>query len=349
MAEIGAGTVETLKKQAEEIHTKQKELEAKIDDLKYQIRKKEDAIEKDGNDFITRNEELLAKKRELRGSIEAEEAFEAYIAGQKNKKYDSMKAATQEDMNQAAVQCTEQKNKLVDVRMNYLQNHPKRDFSASAENNDDYDNLLSELSCNELEEYQKKAAEQAKAAVEHFKEDFVYKIRSAIKEAYVRRDELNRIIRNLNFGKDRYQFNITRNKGADGAFYDMFMDESLEIDPGSLSGGMDNQLNLFSIEHENRYGDLINELISIFIPPENATAAQLEEARRNMEKYADYRTYLSFDMQQLIKNDDEVIRIGLSRMIRKNSGSSCKLCTGLPYWSFTGSTAEAIHPFSYPG
>ena len=44
-------------------------------------------------------------------SIEAEEAFEAYIAGQKNKKYDSMKAATQEDMNQAAVQCTEQKNK----------------------------------------------------------------------------------------------------------------------------------------------------------------------------------------------------------------------------------------------
>ena len=76
----------------------------------------------------------------------------------------------------------------------------------------------------------------------------------------------------------------------------------------------------YSRLHENRYGDLINELISIFIPPENATAAQLEEARRNMEKYADYRTYLSFDMQQLIKNDDEVIRIGLSRMIRKNSG-----------------------------
>ena len=116
----------------------------------------------------------------------------------------------------------------------------------------------------------------------------------------------------------------------------MFMDESLEIDPGSLSGGMDNQLNLFSIEHENRYGDLINELISIFIPPENATAAQLEEARRNMEKYADYRTYLSFDMQQLIKNDDEVIRIGLSRMIRKNSGGEGRiLCT----WPFL----QALH------
>ena len=36
-----------------------------------------------------------------------------------------MKVATQEDMNQAAIQCTEQKNKLVDVRMNYLQNTPE--------------------------------------------------------------------------------------------------------------------------------------------------------------------------------------------------------------------------------
>ena len=39
-----------------------------------------------------------------------------------------------------------------------------------------------------------------------------------------------------------------------------------------------------------------------------------------MDKYADYRTYLSFDMQQLIQNEDETIKIGLSKMIKKNSG-----------------------------
>ena len=53
-----------------------------------------------------------------------EEAFEVYIAGQKNKKYDSLKASTQEEMEQVSGQCDVQKNKLVDVRMNYLQNHP---------------------------------------------------------------------------------------------------------------------------------------------------------------------------------------------------------------------------------
>ena len=36
-----------------------------------------------------------------------------------------------------------------------------------------------------------------------------------------------------------------------------------------------------------------------------------------MEKYADYRTYLSFDMQQLVQNGDEVIKIRLSRMLRQ--------------------------------
>ena len=51
------------------------------------------------------------------------------------------------------------------------------------------------------------------------------------------------------------------------------------------------------------------------VPPE-----EMEEAKRNMDKYADYRTYLSFDMQQLIQNEDETIKIGLSKMIKKNSG-----------------------------
>ena len=71
------------------------------------------------------------------------------------------------------------------------------------------------------------------------------------------------------------------------------------------------------MEHETHYGELMGELINIFIPPENAAPEQLEEAKRNMEKYADYRTYLSFDMQQLVQNGDEVIKIRLSRSCAK--------------------------------
>ena len=41
---------------------------------------------------------------------------------------------------------------------------------------------------------------------------------------------------------------------------------------------MDDQMNLFSMEHENKYGELMNELIEIFIPPEGATGEELENA-----------------------------------------------------------------------
>ena len=95
----------------------------------------------------------------------------------------------------------------------------------------------------------------------------MYKIRSAIKDALLRKDELNRIISRLDFGKDKYQFVIGRCKGLTDV-YDMFMDESLEINPASLKTGVETRWTFFSMEHENRYGDLINELISIFIPPE---------------------------------------------------------------------------------
>ena len=91
-------------------------------------------------------------------------------------------------------------------------------------------------------------------------------------------------------------------------------------------------MNLFTMEHESQYGELIEELINVFIPPDNATPEQMEEAKRNMDKYADYRTYLSFDMQQLIQNEDEVIRIRLSKMIKKNSGGEGRTRSMWHFW-----------------
>lgn len=107
--------------------------------------------------------------------------------------------------------------------------------------------LLESLSYGNLETYPAGSEEQAKAAVEHFKDDFVFKIRSAIREAYQRRDELNRIISRLDFGKDKYQFVITKNKGADGKYYKVFMDDTLQINRLSFQVLLRIQMNLFTI------------------------------------------------------------------------------------------------------
>lgn len=206
------------------------------------------------------------------------------------------------------------------LRVEYLKQRPNRSFDSERLDNAEFDGLLAKLRYKDLDTLHEKAAEQAKQAVYFFKHDFVYKIRSAIKEAMAQRDQLNRIIGRMDFGKDRYRFVIEKNRGSDGRFYQVFMDEDLEIHPSMLKDHMENQMDLFSMSHEAQYGDLIEELLSIFMPPENASASELEEAKNNMKKYSDYRTYLSFGMEQIVRNEGSQINIKLEQMIKKNSG-----------------------------
>ena len=271
------------------------------------------------NFYQTVETELQDRQKEFHEDPQKEEGFRAYLDTKRSVNYEYLRQQRSKELDAVEVEKDKAYSQLVDRRTIYLKLYPNRTFSPTIEENTPYEKLLSELQCDELEDFRLAAKEQAKSAVEHFKEDFIYKIRSAIKEAYQRRDELNRIISRLDFGKDKYQFVITKNKGPDGRYYKMFMDDSLSINPSQLSDSMENQMNLFTMEHDEEYGDMMNELINIFIPPEDATREELDTAKKNMEKYADYRTYLSFDMQQIIHGEKDM-KIGLSKMIKKNSG-----------------------------
>lgn len=73
----------------------------------------------------------------------------------------------------------------------------------------------------------------------------------------------------------------------------MFMDDTLQINPAQLSGSIENQMNLFTMEHEENYGDMMNELIGIFTHRKMLPMRNWKKAKKNMDKYAGYRTYLS--------------------------------------------------------
>ena len=331
MKKLREESVDMLEKQKLDIMHRQEEKKESVDSVKKAIWQNEQDIDKFKNIILTTEEDLVEKKKMLDAenkkrsqakegrTEELESQFRQYLEGTKSLNYDYMKRQKQMEKTPLEDQTERFYQKLVDVRSTYIQRYPNRSFSTSVKENTVYDKLLDNLTCEDLERYRAAAQEQAKSAVEHFKDDFIFKIRSAIREAYQRRDELNRIISRLDFGKDKYQFVITKNKGADGKYYKMFMDDALQIDPHQLSGSMDNQMNMFTMEHEEEYGEMMNELIHIFIPPENATKEEQDEARKNMEKYADYRTYLSFDMQQIVHGEKDM-KIGLSKMIKKNSG-----------------------------
>ena len=279
---------------------------------------REEAVQVE-SELSAQSQKMAAYQKDAEASAVFEQEFQKYLESRRSVNYDYLKRQRIAELYPIQEQEEKAYQKLVEERSNYVRVYPNRTFSTVIKNNEPYDKLLSSLQFDNLEGYQERAKEQARSAVEHFKDDFVFKIRSAIREAYQRKDELNRIISKLDFGKDKYQFVITKNKGADGKYYKMFMDDALQIHPSQLTHTMENQMNLFTMNHEDQYGELMNELINIFIPPENATKEELDEAKKNMDKYADYRTYLSFDMQQIVKGEKDMT-IGLSKMIKKNSG-----------------------------
>ena len=304
---------------------KKKEVQAAQDAKKESVSKVQEAIWENKKEIERLNAEVLESEEQMKdvkrkvADKRYEKEFQEYLASRKSENYEYLRRQMVSRVYTLREEEEDAYRKLVEERSSYIREYPNRTFSTSIRDNAPYEKLLNSLSCDHLETYRESAKTQAKAAVEHFKDDFIFKIRSAILEAYQRSDELNRIISKLDFGKDKYQFVITKNKGADGKYYKMFMDDSLQIRPSDLDDTMDNQLDMFTMEHENQYGEMMNELINIFIPPENATKDEMDEAKRNMDKYADYRTYLSFDMQQIVHGDKEMT-IGLSKMIKKNSG-----------------------------
>lgn len=304
---------------------KKKEVQAAQDAKKESVSKVQEAIWENKKEIERLNAEVLESEEQMKdvkrkvADKRYEKEFQEYLASRKSENYEYLRRQMVSRVYTLREEEEDAYRKLVEERSSYIREYPNRTFSTSIRDNAPYEKLLNSLSCDHLETYRESAKTQAKAAVEHFKDDFIFKIRSAILEAYQRRDELNRIISKLDFGKDKYQFVITKNKGADGKYYKMFMDDSLQIRPSDLDDTMDNQLDMFTMEHENQYGEMMNELINIFIPTENATKDEMDEAKRNMDKYADYRTYLSFDMQQIVHGDKEMT-IGLSKMIKKNSG-----------------------------
>lgn len=319
LEQLKEGSLKGLEIEKERNREEQETLQQTLNQMRESIWRMEDSIKEYEQVNIDQNETLVRRQQEFASDGAFACRFEGETKEIRISDYERLKNRAIRKFYDAGTSKEEQYRKLVELRSEYLREYPNRTFSAVAEDNKEYEQLYEKLSCDHLEEYKARAAAQAKTAVEHFKDDFIYKIRSAIREAYQRRDELNRIISGLDFGKDKYQFRITKNKGADGKYYKMFMDDSLNINPSMLNDSMEHQMNLFSMTHENQYGELMNELIEIFIPPEGASPEELEEAKRNMEKYSDYRTYLSFDMEQII-DGEEKLTIGLSKMIKKNSG-----------------------------
>ena len=117
---------------------------------------------------IFKGEELIEVQRNFDEQEKYETAFSVFLAEKQKIAYEDMKQECQKEKESIYRKYEELKEKLFELRSDYLKKYPNRNFELTKESNEQYQKLYDDLNCESLGEYKKRAAQQAKTAVLHF-------------------------------------------------------------------------------------------------------------------------------------------------------------------------------------
>ncbi len=199
------------------------------------------------------------------------------------------------------------RNKLNSARRNYADVF-KCSFRIEAMDNDQYDAERHLLAESELPQYREKIKQARESALEQFQNDFLAKLGSSIEQVQEQVKNLNKALKQAQFGTDRYQFRVESSPDyAD--YYNMIMaPENREGEGG-----------IFAMEFQQKYGALIDDLFGRITVSDDTqlNARKQSELQQNIDKYTDYRTYLKFDLETTDQNGNKQL---LSQTLNTKSG-----------------------------
>lgn len=214
----------------------------------------------------------------------------------------SVKEKFSSPVKQTSTKIQNQERELTDKRSAY-NTEERTSFKVSdVLDNSEYMSAYEQIKDYELPKYREKIKEAKEEAMEQFKSDFLYKLRSNIQAAYDKIDELNKALKMAQFGNDTYRFKIERNP-AYSEYYDMIMSDLLE----------NGNVGLFSFAFTEKYQTVIDNLFSQITNPES----NFGKAAQNVELFSKYKTYLTFD---LLSTDSNGRTDRLSKSIFTKSG-----------------------------
>ena len=202
---------------------------------------------------------------------------------------------------------TSQKN-LFDARRDYIDSFKPCSFHVEVMDNEEYEEERLALEQSELPRYRVKIKKARESALEQFQNDFLAKLKASIDQVQEQVKNLNRALRQAQFGTDSYQFRVDRNPDyAD--YYDMIMAPEL----------MEGDRGLFALPFQEKYGPLIEKLFSQITMADDTqlNARKQSELQENIVRYTDFRTYLKFDLETTDQNGSKQL---LSQTLNTKSG-----------------------------
>ena len=197
---------------------------------------------------------------------------------------------------------------LLRARREYVERFKPCSFRVEADDNAEFDAERRVLEESELPQYRTKIRAARESAMEQFQNDFLSKLKSSIEQVQDQVKNLNRALRQAQFGTDSYQFRVDRNPDY-AEYYDMIMAPEL----------MEGDITLFSAQFQEKYGLLIDKLFSQITMADDTqlNARKQSELQENIERYTDFRTYLKFDLETTDQNGSKQL---LSQTLNTKSG-----------------------------
>lgn len=200
------------------------------------------------------------------------------------------------------------RKKLFFARREYTDRFKPCSFRVEAMDNDEFESERRLLEESELPKYREKINAARESAMEQFQNDFLAKLKSSIDQVQDQVKNLNRALRQAQFGTDSYQFRVERNPDY-AEYYDMIMDPEL----------MEGDVGLFARPFQDKYGQLIEKLFSQITTADDTqlNARKQSELQENIQRYTDFRTYLKFDLETTDQNGTKQL---LSQTLNTKSG-----------------------------
>lgn len=226
--------------------------------------------------------------------------------------------------NEAFVKLSEEEEKEKEqralARNQFNREYPAYGFSGLERENDEYDKVLEKLKKEFEPQYKDEFEKQYRLVYQTLRENVIATIHSSIKEAYRHKKEINRMLSKIRFSDSTYQIDILPAENENGQFYEMLTAPELDskvIDNDGFAG----QLSFGEDEFYQKYEKQIQRLTEKFMPPKDEDNAKRSLHKQEMEKYADYRNYLTFSMYERVEDEHgNVKKNAVDEMAGRDSG-----------------------------
>ena len=179
-----------------------------------------------------------------------------------------------------------------------------------------YEEYLDILVRSKLAEYEGKLDQRKKECEEEFRSAFLSKMKENIEMARRTFDELNKVLKGIDYNGVFYRFLYSADKNKK-RLYDMIMDNS------NLGG-----YTLFTDSFETSYREEMEDLFG-------KLRAQDTNGAQVLDEYSDYRNYLDYDIE--IKEGEKIVRF--SSVGAESSGGE----TQVPYYVIIAASFNQIY------